>query len=128
MKSYFHSRLQAIRFALSGCWYILRTQPNAWIHAFFTVIIFLMAIFLELPPGDFSILVLTFCLVWFTEAINTSIEVIVDLISPQKHPFAKAAKDVGAAAVLIAAAGSVIVGLLLLGPPLAQKITIFISR
>jgi diacylglycerol kinase len=46
----------------------------------------------------------------------------VDLASPETHPLAKIGKDVGAAAVLVAAIASVLIGLLILGPPLWQKI------
>jgi diacylglycerol kinase len=64
----------------------------------------------------------TFGIVWLAEFLNTSIEAIVDLVSPQRHPLAKVSKDVGAAAVLITATTAVIVGILLLGPPLWVKI------
>jgi diacylglycerol kinase len=61
-------------------------------------------------------------LVWTAEFINSALEAVVDLASPQNHPLAKVGKDVGAAAVLIAALTSVLVGLLILGPPLIEKI------
>jgi diacylglycerol kinase len=59
--------------------------------------------------------------VWIGEFVNTAIEAVVDMTMPDPHPLAKVAKDVSAAAVLIAAAGAVLVGLLILGPPLAEK-------
>jgi len=64
----------------------------------------------------------TVTMVFAAEFINTAIEAVVDLASPQKHPLAKVGKDVGAAAVLIAALAAVLVGLLILGPPLFEKI------
>jgi diacylglycerol kinase len=67
--------------------------------------------------------VLTIALVWSAEFFNTSIEAVVDLASPAQHPLAKTGKDVGAAAVLIAALAAVLVGLLILGPPLWAKLT-----
>ena len=63
-------------------------------------------------------LLLTIAMVWAAEFFNTAIEAVVDLASPVQHPLAKVGKDVGAAAVLIAALASVGVGLLILGPPL----------
>jgi diacylglycerol kinase (ATP) len=54
--------------------------------------------------------------VWATEALNTSIEFVVDLLSPELHPLAAKAKDVAAGAVLIAAIGSLIVAFLVFGP------------
>jgi diacylglycerol kinase len=61
-------------------------------------------------------------MVWTAEFINTALEAVVDLASPRHHPLAKVGKDVGAAAVLIAALTSVLVGLLILGPPLWEKV------
>ncbi len=65
--------------------------------------------------------------VWMGEFINTALEAIVDLASPEIHPLAKIGKDVGAAAVLIAAIAAVIVGLLILGPPFLAKMMTFLS-
>jgi diacylglycerol kinase len=76
---------------------------------------------LRIPARDWAILLLTFMVVWIGEFVNTAIEAVVDMTMPDPHPLAKVAKDVSAAAVLIAAAGAVLVGLLILGPPLAEK-------
>ena len=68
-------------------------------------------------------------LVFVAEFLNTAIEVVVDLASPQIHPLAKVAKDVGAGAVLLAAVAAVLVGLLILGPPLWAKLSpLFLNR
>ena len=62
-------------------------------------------------------------MVWMAEFLNTALEIVVDLASPDLHPLAKAGKDVGAASVLIAAASALIIGFLLLGPPLVSKLS-----
>ena len=116
------SRTHSFGHAYRGWWYVLRTQRNAWIHAVFTSLVVLVAIWLHLPLRDWAILLLTIALVWMTEFINTALEAVVDLASPQLHPLAKVGKDVGAAAVLIAALTSIIIGLLILGPPLWEKL------
>jgi len=72
-------------------------------------------------------LLLSIALVWTAEFINTALEAVVDLASPQHHPLAKVGKDVGAAAVLIAALTSVLVGVLILGPPLWEKLKVLFS-
>jgi diacylglycerol kinase (ATP) len=113
--------------AFSGWWYVIHTQKNAWIHAVSTVIVLALAIWLALPAWQFAILILTICIVWISEFINSALEAVVDLASPYKHPLARVGKDVGAAAVLIAALSSVIVGILLLGPPLLEKVKFLIS-
>jgi diacylglycerol kinase (ATP) len=122
VKEFFASRVRAFGYAFQGWWHVLRTQRNAWIHALATALVVLVAAWLNLPARDWAVLILTIALVWTAEFINTSIEAIVDLASPEQHPLAKAGKDVGAAAVLIAALSSVLVGLLILGPPLWEKI------
>ena len=116
------SRAHSFQHAFHGWVYVLRTQRNAWIHAVVTTLVVLVAVWLRLAPRDWAILLLTIALVWTAEFINTALEAVVDLASPQHHPLAKVGKDVGAAAVLIAALTSILVGLLILGPPLWEKL------
>jgi diacylglycerol kinase (ATP) len=118
MREFFLSRVRAFGYAFKGWWYVLRTQKNAWIHALVTTAVVLMAAWLGLPVRDWAVLVLTITMVWMAEFINTAVEAVVDLASPSHHPLAEVGKDVGAAAVLIAALASVLIGLLILGPPL----------
>jgi diacylglycerol kinase len=115
------SRLASFRHAFAGWWYVLRSQRNAWIHAVASIAVFVLALWLELERVEWAILLLTVALVWVAEFVNTSVEAVVDLLSPDIHPLAKVAKDVAAAAVLIAALAAVVIGLLILGPPLFKK-------
>lgn len=124
LKDFFLSRIRAFGHAFRGWWYVIRTQRNAWIHTVVTILVVLMAAWLRLSPRDWAVLLLTIALVWTAEFINTALEAVVDLASPQHHPLAKVGKDVGAAAVLIAALTSVLTGLLVLGPPLWEKLQI----
>ncbi len=119
---FFVSRAHSFRHAFRGWGFVLRTQRNAWIHAVITTLVLLVALWLHLPLRDWAVLFLTIALVWTAEFINTALEAVVDLASPQKHPLAKVGKDVGAAAVLIAALTAIMVGLLILGPPLFMKL------
>jgi len=100
----------------------MRTQRNAWIHAVAAIIVFGFAFWLRVSAIDWAVLILTIAMVFAAEFLNTAIEAVVDLASPEKHPLAKVGKDVGAAAVLISAGAAVLIGLLLLGPPLWEKI------
>ena len=122
MKQFFLSRLRSFRHAFRGWWYVLRTQRNAWIHGLVATAVFIVGLWLGLPPRDWAVLILTIAMVFAAEFINTSIEAVVDLATQEKHPLAKVGKDVGAAAVLIAALAAVLVGLLILGPPLLEKL------
>ena len=122
IKFFFVSRAHSFRHAFHGLWYVIRTQRNAWIHAVVTILVLLMALWLHLNLRDWAVLFLTIATVWTAEFINTALEAVVDLASPQQHPLAKVGKDVGAAAVLIASLAAILVGLLILGPPLWTRI------
>jgi diacylglycerol kinase (ATP) len=124
ISNFFVSRAHAFQHAFRGWWYVLRTQRNAWLHAVVTSLIVVMAIWLHLPLHDWAVLLLTIASVWTAEFINTALEAVVDLASPQHHPLAKVGKDVGAAAVLIAALTSILIGLLILGPPLIIRLRV----
>lgn len=122
MSNFITSRLRSFCHAFHGWWHVIRTQQNAWIHAVISIVVILLAAWLRLPARDWAVLIQTIAMVWAAEFLNTAIEAVVDLASPARHPLAKVGKDVGAAAVLIAALASVLVGLLILGPPLWERI------
>jgi len=122
-KEFIYSRIESFGHAFRGWWHVLKTQQNAWIHALVAVVVFIVSFWLNLPARDWAVIILTVTMVFTAEFINTAIEAVVDLASPRKHPLAKVGKDVGAAAVLIAALAAILVGLLILGPPLWQKLS-----
>ena len=101
---------------------MLRTQRNAWIHLCATVAVTALGLWLGLGRLEWAVIVLAIGLVWMAEFVNTALEAVVDLASPDLHPLAKIGKDVAAAAVLMGAITSVVVGLLVLGPPLWLKL------
>jgi diacylglycerol kinase (ATP) len=127
MKDFILSRLRAFGHALRGLGYVLRTQRNAWVHAIATSLVIILGLWFGLAPRDWASLLVTIAFVWMAEFINTALEAVVDLASPQHHPLAKVGKDVGAAAVLIAAMTAILVGLLILGPPLLEHIKILFT-
>ncbi len=118
MTEFFRSRARSFRYAFAGWWYVIRTQRNAWIHAVISVAVLVISLWLQLSARDMAVLILTIAMVWVGEFINTALEAVVDLASPEQHPLAKVGKDVGAAAVLIAALAAILIGLLIIGPPL----------
>lgn len=122
MHGFLTSRIRAFGYAFQGWWFVIRTQRNAWIHAMVSVLVVLVCAWVGLPARDWAVIVLAIALVWTAEFLNTALEAVVDLASPQQHYLAKVGKDVGAAAVLIAAASSVLIGLLVIGPPLWQRL------
>ncbi len=129
MPGFLRSRLRSFRYAFSGWWYVIRTQRNAWIHALASGLVVFLGFWLQLAPRDWALIVLAIGMVWTSEFLNTALEAVVDLASPQHHPLARVGKDVGAAAVLIAALSSAVIGFLVIGPPLWQRlVALFGSR
>lgn len=127
-KTFITSRIAAFGHAFRGWGYVLKTQQNAWIHSLVATAVLMLGLWLKLSTSDWATLIITIAIVFTAEFINTSIEAVVDLASPTHHPLAKVGKDVGAAAVLVAALAAVLVGLLILGPPLWSKVGQFFSR
>ncbi|MGE5641941.1 MAG: diacylglycerol kinase family protein [Byssovorax cruenta] len=123
-KTFITSRIAAFGHAFHGWWYVLRTQHNAWIHSLVATLVIIVGFWLRLSPGNWAIIVLTIAMVFTAEFINTAIEAVVDLAMPMHHPLAKVGKDVGAGAVLVSALAGVVVGLLILGPPLWAKLVL----
>lgn len=117
-----YSRARSFKYAFEGWAYVIRTQHNAWIHALVSIGVLALGAWLRLPPRDWAVIILAMMAVWMAEFMNTALEAIVDLASPEPHPLAKVAKDVAAAAVLVGALGSVLVGLLVMGPPLWTRL------
>ena len=125
---FFRSRARSFRYAFSGLWYVIRTQRNAWIHALVSVGVVLLSLWLGISPEGWAIIILAIAMVWTAEFINTALEAVVDLASHQEQQeLARVGKDVGAAAVLIAAGSSVVIGLLVLGPPLWERLRTLFS-
>ena len=114
------SLLRSFGFALEGVSYLIRTQRSAQIEIVIGVAVVAVALWLGIDALEWAALVLAMTLVLALEALNTSIELAVTLASPERHPLAKAAKDVAAAMVLIAAIGAAVVGVIVLGPRLAS--------
>ena len=122
MSEFLRTRLESFRYAFAGWAFVLRTQRNAWVHAAASLAVFLLCLWLGLPGRDWAVIILTVAMVWAAEFINTALEAVVDLSTPGHHPLARVGKDVGAAAVLIAALAAVLIGLLILGPPLLSRL------
>ena len=113
-----HSFLESLKYASAGIYFMLRTQRNMRLHVVAGFSAFGLAVTLGLPRLQLAVLAVVCSLVVICEMFNTAVENAVDLATHRRHPLAKAAKDVAAAAVLAAALNAVLVGLLLMGPPL----------
>ena len=126
MRQFFKSRGKSFQFAFEGIEHVFKTQQNAWIHLIVIAVVIILTFWLEIPFSEAAIIFLTIGMVLGAEFINTAIEALVDLVSPDHHHLAKITKDVCAAAVLIYAVAAVFVGICLFGPPLLAKLNIVI--
>ena len=107
---------------------MIRTQRNAWIHALVSALVVLVSLWLGLSRQDWAVIILAIAMVWTAEFLNTALEAVVDLASQHEvHELARVGKDVGAAAVLIAAISAAVIGLLILGPPLWDRLLTLVA-
>ena len=116
MNSYFRGRLLSVTHALRGLTALFRSEPNAKIHAFATLLAVLASVFFRISPVEWALVAFAITGVWVAEAMNTAIESVVDRVSSEIHPLSGRAKDVAAGGVLVAAVGSLIIAGLVFGP------------
>ncbi len=114
--------LRSFAFAFVGVGYLLRTQRNARIEVILGIAACLLGAWLRISRVEWAVIAFTIALVLILEGLNTAIEMAIDLASPELHPLAKHSKDLAAGMVLLASIASVAVGLLILGPPLWNKL------
>ena len=95
---------------------MLQAEYNARVHALATVIAVSTGFILGIDRLEWVALVLTIAAVWSLEAVNTAIEALCDLVSPEQHSLVEKAKDVAAGAVLVAALAALIVAGLIFIP------------
>lgn len=116
------SRMASFGHALRGIARLLQTQANARIHLMASTGVVGLGLWLPLTRTDWALLVLAMGGVWVAEALNTALETVVDLVSPEWHALARDAKDIAAGAVLLATLVAVAVGLLVLVPTLMTRL------
>ena len=116
---YLSQRWRSLGYALSGVRELITSQAHAQIHLAATIVVIAAGIYFDVSRVDWLLLCVAMALVWVAEAINTAIEYVVDLVSPQPHPLAGKAKDVAAGAVLLASFFAACIGCLVFGPKLA---------
>jgi diacylglycerol kinase (ATP) len=106
--------IDSVNCAIDGILYTARTQKHMRRHFAAALVLLSLVLFLRVSPLEFTVLTISVCFVLFAELMNTSLEVVVDMITTEFHPLAKIAKDVAAGAVLVAAIGAVVMGSLIL--------------
>ncbi len=115
-----HAFLRSFGYAFAGLVYAIRTQRNLRVHLAIAALVILAGLILRVAAVEWAVLLLTIGFVISAELVNTVAELAVDLLTQEYHPMAKVAKDVGAAAVVVAALAAVGVGVAIFGPRLWQ--------
>ena len=121
-----HSRKPVVggfRHAIAGWRLAVRQERNLQIHLAVAGAVVVLSWYLRLSRTDVCLIVLCVAAVWISELFNTALEQLVDLVSPEHHDLARDAKDVAAAAVLTAAAASVVIGLFIFLPHIVGRLT-----
>ncbi|MGN8227563.1 diacylglycerol kinase family protein [Paenibacillus polymyxa] len=111
------------RYAAEGMMYALRTQVNMRIHVAVALLVIVAGLTLHISRLDWLFVCVAIAIVIVAELFNTAVEAAVDLISPDIHPLAKAAKDTAAGAVLLAAVFAVIIGIFVFYRPMLTLIS-----
>ncbi len=109
-------RIKSFGYAVRGIRIVFGTETNMKIHLSIAILVLIAGFTFDISVTEWIFCLLCIGLVFSMEMVNTAIENLVDLVSPNHHPLAGKTKDIAAGAVLICAISSVIVGLLVFAP------------
>jgi diacylglycerol kinase (ATP) len=116
MFQYVRARQASFGHAIRGFGFLIRSESHAKVHLLATALVICLGVFLPVSAGEWGLLSLAIGLVWTAEAVNTAVESVVDLCSSEWNEQAGRAKDLAAAAVLIAAVTAFVIGLIVFLP------------
>lgn len=115
-KQEYKKLINSFKYAIEGFISSFKTERNMKIHILAMILVIILGIYFKLNFIEWSLTIFAIVLVIGSELFNTAIETIVDMVSPEKNPKAKLAKDISAAAVLTFAIGAAIIGFLIFIP------------
>lgn len=110
--------ISSFKHAFAGITWVAKEHPNFKIHIIISLFAIFIGYLLEFTRIEFAILLLTILVVYTAEMLNTAVEEVTNLVTIRWAKQAKIAKDVASGMVLLAAIGSIIIGLLLFIPKL----------
>lgn len=108
--------IRSANFAIEGILQAAKTQKHLRYHFYIAAFVLMASYILGVTKSEFLFISLAVIIVLVAELLNTAVEAIVDLLSPEHHEKAKQAKDIAAGAVLITAFGAVVIGYIILFP------------
>jgi diacylglycerol kinase len=109
--------LPALRYALRGVGFVLEERNGRLLLAA-TVLVVAAGFWFRLSPLEWCAALAALALVWIAETLNSALERLTDLVSPEFHPLAGKAKDLAAGAVFLAMLAAVSMGAAIFGPRL----------
>ena len=117
-----HGRVASFRYAGNGLRLLVQREHNAWIHLAASFAVAAAGCALRVTTSDWRWLVIAMALVWIAEAFNTALEALCDRVCGAFDPVIGFIKDVGAAAVLLAAVAAALIGLLTFLPYVLEQL------
>ncbi len=114
MLSYFKKQFQSFGYAFSGLGVML-SDYNIYIHIPAAIFATTLSFVFQISSLEWVSILSAIAFVWITEILNTALEKLVDLVSPEKNKLAGQIKDLSASAVLIATFYAVLVGIIVFG-------------
>lgn len=115
-------RLSSFKYSVAGMIYMFRHEQSIKALSLVTLVILVLLLWLEIGTVDAALVLLSLGIVWMGEFINSAVEAVVDLATDEIHPMAKVAKDVAASAVMLGTFIMLVVTVLVLGPPLLDRL------
>lgn len=112
--------IHSVRYAIEGIYYAFNNHRNFKLHFLLSILLLSMVVLFSASSLEIAIFLLAIILSWVIELVNTAIELLIDLVSPQWQEVAKMAKDVSAGAVLTAALGEIIVAFFIALPHVGE--------
>ena len=103
-------RLKSFKYAFNGICLLIRHEHNAWIHTFAAFCVIIAGLLFGLSTNEWIAVTIAIGMVLAAEAVNSSIEVLCDLVSPNYNEAIKKSKDLAAGAVLILAIAAAVIG------------------
>ena len=115
-------RMRSFGYAFAGIRTLLHDEHNSRIHVFAMACVIMFGFLLHITPVEWCVVAICCGAVLMAEAMNSAVEALADLVSPEFHPLVKKAKDVGAAGVLMMAIAAAVAGLIIFLPKITALI------
>jgi diacylglycerol kinase (ATP) len=109
-------RIESFGYAFHGIRLVFGHEPNMNIHLTISILVIISGFLFDISTTEWILCLICFGLVIGMEMMNSAIENVVDLASPELHPLAAKAKDVAAGGVLVCALTAAIAGLMIFVP------------